>query len=113
LQEVALAPTAADNGKSLVYIDRVSPSQIARRGRAHCIIAPVPTGAEKSRLVPRPGSEALRLLIAEIVGRSPVTAARSLALLKRVCESLPFYRLEAGRHLPEVASTVARLLESR
>ena len=111
LREAALPPGPTDNDKSLIYVDRIAPSSMVRSANLHCIISPVPTGEPKSRLVRRPGSEALRLLIAEIVGRSPVTAARSLSLLKQICAAVPFYRLEAGRHLPEVAETIARSLE--
>jgi hypothetical protein len=112
LREAALPPGPTDNGKGLIYVDRIAPASVARSARLHCIISPVPVGGRRSKLVRRSGSEALRLLIAEIVGHSPVTAAQSLALLKQICASVPFYRLEAGRHLPEVAATIARSLES-
>jgi hypothetical protein len=111
LADAILQPTTEDDRKGLLYVDQVAPAQMARSAVLRCILIPVQTGAERSTIVQAPPSEALRLLIAELVGRSPVTAPRSLAILRQVCATVPVFRLQAGRHLQEVAETVAWALE--
>jgi hypothetical protein len=111
LADVVLPPTTDDDRKGLVYVDQVAPAQMARSALLNAILIPVQTGAERSRIVETPPSEALRLLIAELIGRSPATVVKSVATLREICATVPVFRLEAGRHLPEIAETVACMLE--
>jgi hypothetical protein len=111
LAAAILPPTTDDDRKGLVYIDQVAPTQMARSAILRCILIPVRSGAERSRIVQGAPGEALRLLVAELVGRSPVTVAKSIAVLREVCATVPVFRLEAGWHLLEIAETVACTLE--
>src|SRR5262249_29711425 len=108
--EAAQPPTSASDKKALVYVDQVAPRQITRAAALRCLIAPCPTGASRSRLVRRPAAEAARLLIADMLGKSPVTAARSFETIRDLCGRTPFFRLEAGTDPGEVATTVAQAL---
>jgi len=110
--EAAQRPTKADDKKALVYVDRLAPGQMVRAAALCCVIAPCPTGASRSRLVRRPAAEALRLLITEMLGKSPVTAARSFETSRDLCSRLPFFRLEAGTDLVPLHSDFDRLNSS-
>ena len=109
--EAARPPTSASDKKALIYVDQVVPGQITRTAALCCIIAPWPTGASRSRLVRRPAGEAARLLIGDMLGKSPITAARSFATIRDLCTRIPFFRLEAGTDLSEVAATVEQGLK--
>jgi hypothetical protein len=111
LQDAAFQVQSPVEPKIVVQIDRIAPHQMANKARIACIICPVVTGAPRSRLVRMPTAEAIRLLLAEIVGYSPVTARRSLSNLIAICRQRPAYRLEAGTNLREVADVVAHAIE--
>jgi hypothetical protein len=64
-------------------------------------------------LVRRPPAEALRLLVADMLGKSPATAARSFETIRDLVRRIPFFHLEAGTDLGEVAETVRNALELR
>ena len=113
LQAAARAPTNASDFKALVYIDQATPQQMIRTASLCCIMAPRPTGASRSRLVRRPPAEALRLLVADMLGKSPATAARSFETIRDLVRRIPFFHLEAGTDLGEVAETVRNALELR
>ncbi len=110
--QAARPPTSGSDKKALVYVDQVAPGQMSRAAALGCLIAPSPTGASRSRLVRRPAAEAARLLMADMLGKSPVTAAQSFATIRDVCGRLPFFRLEAGTDLAEVAATVDQALSA-
>lgn len=107
LRDVALPPVTRDDKKALLYMDRVLPHRMGTGATLKCIILPKPVSGRSSRLVRMPSTTALRLLIADIVGRSPSTAAQSLELLRSICAKLPFYRLEAGADYEKTAETMA------
>ena len=111
LQNAAFQIQSPAEPKIVVQVDRIAPHRMARRANIACVICPVVTGAERSRLLRIPTAEAVRLLLAEIVGHSPVTAGRSLSNLIEICRQRPAYRLEAGTNLREVADVVARTIE--
>jgi hypothetical protein len=113
LDRFAVPPQLNDDGKILVPINRIAPERLGVVADIGCILIPKRAGEVKSRLRRATPAEAIRILIAEIVGQSPVTAARSLALVTQICRELPIFVLEAGTDLRDLADTVERALEMR
>jgi hypothetical protein len=104
----AVSPMASPNeAKAIINVGQVAPHLMAKQAEIACVITPVVTGESRSRLVDISAAEAVKLLVAEIIGHSPTTAKKSLLILSDVCKRRCAYRLEAGVNLEEVAETVA------
>jgi hypothetical protein len=60
--------------------------------------------------VPLNSNAALRSLIPELIGRYPSSAARAFEALRKLFQTVPCYRLHAGRDLNGVAAAIANQL---
>lgn len=111
LRDAVAASVPVGELKSIIQMDEAAPHLMTGQAELACIVAPVVSGQPRSRLVEIPAAEAVKLLVAEIVGFSPTTAARSLSILTDICRRRRCFRLEAGRDLREVAEAVADAID--
>ena len=109
---VAIQPQRDDDGKILIPIDRIASDSVIGAADIGCILIPKRNGSVRSGFRRASPAEAVRLLIAEIVGQSPVTAARSLAMATKICRNLPIFVLDAGTDHKDLARTVDAALDA-
>lgn len=112
LGRVAIQPQRDDDGKILIPLDRIARERVVGAADIGCILIPKRDGSARSGFRRAEPAEAVRLLVAEIVGQSPVTAARSLALATRICRDLPIFVLDAGTDLRDLSRAVDGALEA-
>lgn len=112
LNRVAIQPQRDDDGKILIPLDLIAPELVVGEAEIGCILIPKRGNSARSGFRRGEPAEAVRLLIAEIVGQSPVTAARSLTLATRICRGLPIFVLDAGTDLKDLSRAVDRALEA-
>jgi hypothetical protein len=103
-------PVTKDDEKGILYLSEVAPDRIIDKASLAAIIQPFSVGGVRSELVPLNSGSALLSPIPELVGRYPSTAARAFEILHKVFQTVPCYRLHAGRDLKGVAAVIRDIL---
>lgn len=110
ISEGAFRPDGDTDGKLHIPIDQIAPLQLVRSAKIHSILVLDRSNRKETLLEMTGASTATRLLVAEIVGQSPVTTARSLEIASQLCRKVPVRRLIAGCNLDGIAATISSLL---
>ncbi len=108
--DMAYRPERDFDGKLHVPVDQVAPRQMKRSARIGCFLVLERGSEEGSHLAPVARSTVARMLVSEVIGQSPTTAARTLALSSELVREAPVYTLVAGRNLQRLAGTIAEFL---